>query len=312
MSQSYHDFNTRFFFIRTSAWARGAWGMFSSVIPEKVRDKTLFFGDDFLKAQELQKVLDASALDALRRREFGIFCASKRRVQEGLITISANDAFELPVEVPTNATLYWDFDVEGGEMEFTLFQSVPGEEDAAAELEDEDGAAPIVADKWEPIENWEALKVSGEGERTSGMLREASAAFGHPLAQSVDGRQLLLLRWDNTGAWLWSRTVRYRVQVVPPAAASAPEVRVGGSDRGGQAGSGRGYPSAPSSPTGCRPGSGGPTPPREYVRTCDRGRALDASEWLWGALCSRGGPGGGPPCSRGGGALAVRGGAPPS
>ncbi|CAK0901505.1 unnamed protein product, partial [Prorocentrum cordatum] len=149
--------------------------------------------------------------------------ASKRRVQEGLITISANDVLELPVEVPTNATLHWDFDVEGGEMEFTVLQSVPGEEDHAAELEDEDGAAPIVADKWEPIENWQALRVPGRGERTSGVLREAGWGSRRPPAQSVDGRQLLLLRWDNTGAWLWSRTVRYRVQVVPPAAPAAPE-----------------------------------------------------------------------------------------
>merc|ERR1719401_831115 len=113
VGETYHDCNSTFVAIRTTAWARMAYSVVKPILPKKVTDKIYLLDDDFAASPFARELLDAETLERLNRRAFSMVV---RRSQEGRAVIRPRQSFVFPVEVPSGGTLRWRFGIETAEV----------------------------------------------------------------------------------------------------------------------------------------------------------------------------------------------------
>eukprot|EP00931_Biecheleriopsis_adriatica_P004518 TRINITY_DN106177_c0_g1_i1.p1 TRINITY_DN106177_c0_g1~~TRINITY_DN106177_c0_g1_i1.p1 ORF type:complete len:443 (-),score=97.95 TRINITY_DN106177_c0_g1_i1:33-1361(-) len=203
--QTYHDFNSYIFAIRTTRWARMAYSMIEPVLPKKVRDKVFLLGDDFHASTELKQLLHEGKLNQLRSRQF----TSTPQLQEGHVVINRRDTYQLQIEVPDGATLTWAFSIEGDECLKACFDSWCKSSELNFSLVRCDNSGKEAVP--EPLRGWESRKI-GIG-NASGRLDPTDE----------HGSRLLALRWDNSHAWLTSKSLHYRVELELPSAPEPPD-----------------------------------------------------------------------------------------
>eukprot|EP00930_Biecheleria_cincta_P012808 TRINITY_DN11730_c3_g1_i1.p1 TRINITY_DN11730_c3_g1~~TRINITY_DN11730_c3_g1_i1.p1 ORF type:complete len:453 (+),score=80.59 TRINITY_DN11730_c3_g1_i1:115-1473(+) len=196
--QTYHDFNSYIFAIRTTRWARMAYSMIEPALPKKVKEKILLLGDNFQSSQELRRVLDEGKLNQLKNRQF----ASAGQRQQGRVIVKGRDSFEFQIEVPSGATLTWTFSVEGSQCMQRCSWCSPSELNFCVLA---CTATPGGAMGYEPLLcGWKNTLVSGT---SSGKLDPCD---------DDDKSRMLVLRWDNRNAWLTSKLLQYRIELELP------------------------------------------------------------------------------------------------
>lgn len=221
VGETYHDCNAAFVAVRTTAWARMAYNVIKPILPKKVTDKIHLLNDDFSNSRYAQALLDAGTLEKLRGRAFA---SAKRRRQEGKAAIKPRQAFELPIEVPSGATVRWRFGIEAADLlrQGCWLGPLPGiSNDLVFSVSSGDGQEfeGVAAPSWAP------QRVASDAVATG----RCEGSFG-----KGQGPGVVVMRWDNTHAWLTSKTLSYRVEVELPqeeAASSSAAARVGAAAR---------------------------------------------------------------------------------
>jgi len=199
VGETYHDCNVNFLAIRTTRIARMAYNMIKPLLPKKVTEKVHIFGDEFANSQYLRNLIGGRGVDLLCRRTF----APIPKSQDGRAMVKPRQSFELQVQVPHGGRLCWRFTVatESRWRQQCLMGSLPW---LSSDLEF--SLSRLGDGSEEPLKDCGPQRVQGDSISGSIDRLEADGA----------GSSLVVLRWDNTRALVTSKSISYRVQVLPP------------------------------------------------------------------------------------------------
>mmetsp|Transcript_64132 Transcript_64132/g.177290 ORF Transcript_64132/g.177290 Transcript_64132/m.177290 type:complete len:308 (+) Transcript_64132:1-924(+) len=202
IGETYHDCNSMYVAIRTTRWARMAYGVVKPLLPKKVTEKIHLLDDHFDRCPLARRVLGARTLALLARRHFG----DDLRRHTGREVIQPRKAFDLTVEVPAGSSLRWRFAVSAA-RDARCGCFAPPLPAASGDLAFSVGAA--------------AASMAGPGAQRGPLppRRVKGDALVGWLGAAEAGEGPVTFCWDNRHAWVTPKALIYTVEVVPPTAA---------------------------------------------------------------------------------------------